>query len=77
MVSFILNHARPLMHHHAHINHEKCITDDAVLYVFWAFTPGSVLEWHGITYYPSKYWAVAIPTWICVTVVAVYWVYER
>lgn len=77
MVSFNSNHACPLTHLQAQINQEKIHADDAVLYVLWAFTPGSVLEWHGITYYPSKYWAVAIPTWICVTVIAVYWIYER
>ena len=49
----------------------------AVLFLFWAYTPGQVLEAHGITYYPSKYWAVALPTWLCVTVVYVFWAYER
>lgn len=48
----------------------------AVLYILWAYIPNSVLESYGIHYYPSKYWAVALPTWVCVTVVAVYWAYE-
>ncbi len=48
----------------------------AVLYILWAYIPNSVLESYGIYYYPSKYWAVALPTWVCVTVVAVYWAYE-
>ena len=47
------------------------------MYLVWAYTPTSVLAAHGITYYPSKQWAVALPAWVCVTVVFVYWVYER
>ena len=41
-----------------------------VLFLLWAYLPESVLHAHGITYYPSKYWAVALPAWACVTVVA-------
>ena len=47
------------------------------MYLVWAYTPAAVLAAHGITYYPSKHWAVAIPSWVCVTVVFAYWVYER
>ena len=43
----------------------------------WANTPNSWLEFYGITYYPDKYWGLALPTWMCVTVVFVYWAYER
>lgn len=50
---------------------------DAVLYMLWAYTPSSMLEAHGVAYYPSKYWAVALPAWACVTVVFVFWLYER
>ena len=49
----------------------------AVLFMLWAYTPEAVLEAHGVTYYPSKYWAVALPAWACATVVFVYWLYER
>ena len=48
----------------------------AVLYLLWAFTPPRYLEAYGISYYPSQYWAVALPAWACVTVVAAYWAYE-
>ena len=48
-----------------------------VLYMLWAYTPDAVLEAHGITYYPAKYWAVALPAWVSVTVVFVFWAYER
>ena len=42
-----------------------------VVFLVWAFTPDFILQWYGITYYPSKYWAIALPTWLCVTVVCV------
>ena len=35
------------------------------LYLLWAWLPASVLHALSITYYPSKYWAVAIPAYIC------------
>lgn len=47
-----------------------------MLYLLWAFTPPRYLEAYGISYYPSQYWAVALPAWACVTVVAAYWAYE-
>lgn len=47
-----------------------------MLYLLWAYTPPAVLEAHGIHYYPSHYWAVALPTWACATVVAAYWLNE-
>lgn len=46
-----------------------------LVYIVWACTPDAVLHWHGITYYPSKYWAIAIPTWLCVSLVMVYYLY--
>eukprot|EP00919_Chromeraceae_sp_WS-2016_P012863 GHVR01030122.1.p1 GENE.GHVR01030122.1~~GHVR01030122.1.p1 ORF type:complete len:121 (-),score=9.28 GHVR01030122.1:260-622(-) len=35
------------------------------LYLIWAFVPDDVLHGIGISYYPSKYWALAIPTYFC------------
>ncbi|KAJ6808477.1 phosphatidylinositol N-acetylglucosaminyltransferase subunit P-like isoform X1 [Iris pallida] len=40
-----------------------------VVYVVWAYTPEPWLHALGITYYPSKYWALAIPAFAMVTVV--------
>ena len=57
--------------------HPDILHTCAVLYILWAYTPDSVLQAHGINYYPSKYWAVALPAWVCVAVVFVYWLYER
>ncbi|ORX54099.1 PIG-P-domain-containing protein [Hesseltinella vesiculosa] len=34
------------------------------LYIVWAYVPDHILHGLGITYYPSRYWAMAIPTWV-------------
>ena len=47
-----------------------------LVYVVWSCTPDAILHWHGITYYPNKYWAIAIPTWMCVSVGTVYFLYS-
>ncbi|XP_065039234.1 phosphatidylinositol N-acetylglucosaminyltransferase subunit P-like isoform X1 [Musa acuminata AAA Group] len=48
-----------------------CITTviAAVIFIVWAYTPEPWLHYLGITYYPSKYWAIAIPSFLIVTVV--------
>lgn len=33
-----------------------------VIFLVWAYTPEPWLHYVGITYYPSKYWALAVPT---------------
>ncbi|KAL9650215.1 hypothetical protein ABK040_014871 [Willaertia magna] len=35
-------------------------------YLVYAFVPESILHFIGITYYPDKYWALAIPSFLCV-----------
>ena len=32
-----------------------------ILYFMWAFIPASVIHATGITYMPSKYWAISLP----------------
>ncbi|WOL07134.1 phosphatidylinositol N-acetylglucosaminyltransferase subunit P [Canna indica] len=41
----------------------------SVIFIVWAYTPEPWLHYLGITYYPSKYWAIAIPSFLMVTVV--------
>ncbi|KAG0197557.1 hypothetical protein BGX28_008984 [Mortierella sp. GBA30] len=38
----------------------------------WAYLPKEVLDSMGITYYPSKYWSLALPIWLFVLVVYLY-----
>ncbi len=37
-----------------------------VAYIIWAFVPDEKLHSWNITYYPSKYWAVALPSYVVV-----------
>lgn len=37
-----------------------------VCFLVWAFLPANVLRWLGVTYYPSRYYAVALPAYIIV-----------
>ncbi|KAI8086416.1 PIG-P-domain-containing protein [Halteromyces radiatus] len=34
------------------------------LYAIWAYVPDHILHDMGITYYPNRYWALAIPVWL-------------
>lgn len=47
-----------------------------IVYLVWAILPEKVLHAFGVTYYPSKLWALTIPVWIILLVVYVYWMYE-
>ncbi|KAL6651625.1 hypothetical protein ACP70R_010550 [Stipagrostis hirtigluma subsp. patula] len=38
------------------------------VYLVWAYTPEPWLHSLGITYYPSKYWALAVPSFVIVAV---------
>ncbi|KAK4752339.1 hypothetical protein SAY87_021137 [Trapa incisa] len=39
-----------------------------VLFLAWAYVPESWLHHIGIFYYPSRYWALAIPVYVMVTI---------
>ncbi|KAI9250179.1 PIG-P-domain-containing protein [Phascolomyces articulosus] len=34
------------------------------IYLIWAYVPDEILHSLGITYYPKRYWALAIPVWL-------------
>ncbi|KAH1146355.1 hypothetical protein AAZX31_15G088400 [Glycine max] len=40
-----------------------------VIFLVWAYVPESWLQSVGISYYPSRYWALAVPTYVMVTIV--------
>ncbi|KAG8391441.1 hypothetical protein BUALT_Bualt01G0188100 [Buddleja alternifolia] len=40
-----------------------------VLFLTWAYVPDCWLHSVGIYYYPSRYWALAVPTYLMVTIV--------
>ena len=46
-----------------------------VLFILWAYLPEPVLNGVGVTYFPSKYWGVAIPCHLLVSLATVYLVY--
>ncbi|KAF9408053.1 hypothetical protein BGZ76_005944, partial [Entomortierella beljakovae] len=43
-----------------------------VMYLGWAYLPKEVLDSMGITYYPSKYWSLALPIWLFMLVIYLY-----
>ncbi|DBA01736.1 TPA: hypothetical protein N0F65_010146 [Lagenidium giganteum] len=38
-----------------------------VLFLVWAYVPDSTLQAYGMTYFPSKHWALAIPSMIVIS----------
>ncbi|CAG8453414.1 21860_t:CDS:2 [Cetraspora pellucida] len=42
------------------------------IYLLWAYLPKEVLESLGITYYPDRYWALALPVWSFVLVIFIF-----
>lgn len=46
------------------------------IYLMWAYIPRSYQEWMGLTYWPNKFFAVAIPPFLCVLFLGSYVLYE-
>ncbi|PKI51366.1 hypothetical protein CRG98_028227 [Punica granatum] len=45
------------------------VSGEHVIFLTWAYVPEHWLPAIGIFYYPSRYWALAIPVYVMVTVV--------
>ncbi|KAI5797143.1 PIG-P-like protein [Pyronema domesticum] len=43
-----------------------------LLYIFWSFAPAAVLEAVGVSYYPSRWWSLALPSYLVVLVCYIY-----
>ncbi|KAA8896790.1 PIG-P-domain-containing protein [Sphaerosporella brunnea] len=43
-----------------------------ILYIVWAFLPSGALEAVGVSYYPSRWWALVIPSYLVVAVCYVF-----
>ena len=42
-----------------------------VVFLLWAFSPRYILHQIGITYYPSRYYAIALPAYIIILIFVV------
>ncbi|KAK3063352.1 hypothetical protein LTS18_001027 [Coniosporium uncinatum] len=43
-----------------------------LIYILWAYLPSPFLHQLGIYYYPNRWWALAVPAWLCMAVGYVY-----
>ncbi|KAK5941044.1 hypothetical protein PMZ80_006321 [Knufia obscura] len=43
-----------------------------LMYILWAYLPSPFLHALGITYYPDRWWALAIPAWIVMVLIYIY-----
>ena len=41
------------------------------IFLLWSYTPDHVLVSLGITYFPDKHWALALPCWIIISLLKV------
>lgn len=57
-------------------NGNRELTAPPVLFLAWAYSPPQLLHSLGVTYYPSKWWALALPAWCCVALLCALVAYE-
>ena len=46
-----------------------------IVFLIWIFTPENILHHYGITYYPDRYYAVALPCYFMVTCIFICFLY--
>lgn len=43
-----------------------------IIYILWSYLPSPFLHALGITYYPNRWWSLAIPAWIVILLIFIY-----
>ena len=43
-----------------------------MLYVLWSYTPSPILHQMGLRYYPNRWWSLAIPSMLVMTIIYIY-----
>lgn len=43
-----------------------------LIYILWSYLPSPFLHAMGITYYPNRWWSLAIPAWIVMVLIYIY-----
>jgi hypothetical protein len=43
-----------------------------LLYILWSYLPSPFLHALGVTYYPNRWWSLAIPSWIVMFLIFIY-----
>jgi hypothetical protein len=43
-----------------------------LIYILWSYLPSPFLHALGITYYPNRWWSLAIPAWIVIFLIFIY-----
>lgn len=51
---------------------EACACPIPVMYLLWSYLPSPFLHQLGINYYPDRWWALAIPSFLVMTIVYIY-----
>ncbi len=46
------------------------------MWIAWAYLPERTLHALGVSYFPSKHWAIALPAWVLLLAVYIFWAYE-
>lgn len=46
-----------------------------IIYLLWALLPDEYIVWLGVTWYPSREWALLVPAWSVIVVLLTYFVY--